>query len=231
MKTSSLPPSEGSPWAQEDKVAARSDHTDCSDEDLMALLRDGDETSLKTLMERWENPLVGFILRYTGNHADALDLAQEVFVRVYESRKRYRPKGNFSTWMFTIAANLCRNRARWISRHPSAPVGNENQWASSAVDPRELPDASARRRDEASQIRAAVQKLPQALRTVVLLYEFECRSQAEIGTILGCTAKAVETRLYRARKMLQSRLQHLLETGTLGPSNNESATAYSENQS
>ena len=191
---------------------------DPSDEALMLRLRDGDDLALNKLMQRWEKPLVGFNLRYTNNRADAIDLAQETFVRVYENRGRYRPKGKFSTWMFTIAVNLCRNHARWKSRHPSIstvsanPDGEENDWSETITDEAPQPDESAIGSDEAQQIRDAIQELPHTLRTVVLLFEFEGMSHAEIAKVLGCTTKAVETRLYSARKALRDKLAGLLES-------------------
>ena len=190
-----------------------------SDEVVMERLRDGDDLALTALMQRWEKPLVGFLMRYTSNQSDAVDLAQETFVRIYENRSRYRPKGKFSTWMFTIAANLSRNHARWNSRHPSmstvsnADDGKENDWSDSIVDPAEQPDRRAVREDEARQIREAVQELPHDLRTAVLLFEFEGMSHADIANVLGCTSNAVETRLYRARQLLRERLKGLLESG------------------
>lgn len=188
-----------------------------ADEALMLRLRDGDDLALNTLMQRWDKPLVGFILRYTNNHADAVDLAQETFVRIYEHRKRYRPKGKFSTWMFTIAANLSRNHARWKSRHPSvstvskADDGEESDWQDNIIDPDDQPDASAVRNDEARQIREAVQELPHDLRTAVLLFEFEGMAHADIADVLSCTPKAVETRLYRARQLLRQQLKNLIQ--------------------
>ena len=88
------------------------------DIDCMRRLGEGDDLALNDLMRRWKKPLVTFCLRYTGNVTDAQEIAQETFVKVYGARHRYRPTAAFSTWLFTIATNLCRARARWRSRHP-----------------------------------------------------------------------------------------------------------------
>src|SRR4030095_16121993 len=95
-----------------------------SEADIKAMLRlrGGEDLALGELMQRWQEPLVSFIYRYTGNKEDALDLAQETFARVYESRIRYQPTAKFSTWLFKIAANLCRNHARWQERHPTVAL-------------------------------------------------------------------------------------------------------------
>ncbi len=178
----------------------------------MERLRLGDDSALNEIMERWEKPLVAFLYRYAANWSVALDLAQEAFVKVYQSRARYRPKSKFSTWLFSIASNLARNEARWRKRHPGSAV------AAAQVEPTDLdreaadssgPDDNANRHDRARLVQAAIASLPPELRTVVLLSEYEGLPQREIGEALGCSAKAVETRLYRARKQLREKLADL----------------------
>ena len=162
-------------------------------------------------MSRWQQRVAGFILRYTGDEADALDLAQETFLRVFEHRESYAPRGKFSTWLFTIAANLCRNHARWHARHPTVPLHGSGEDDEAAVEnrvpaPGDTPSDSAARDDLASAVRTEVQLLPHDLRTVVLLFEYQELGYEEIAATLGCTPKAVETRLYRARKILRAAL-------------------------
>lgn len=186
--------------------------SDPSDEELMRSLCKGDDLALNSLMDRWQKPLIAFTLRYTKNATDATDFAQETFVRIYQQRGKYRAKGKFSTWMFTIAANLCRNHARWKSRHPSV-AGLDGDLPSDtpeSIDPKDSPDATAIRDDEAEKIRHAVQELPHDLRTAILLFEYENLSHLDIAEVLACTPKAVETRLYRARQILRGKLQSLL---------------------
>ncbi|YCM43213.1 sigma-70 family RNA polymerase sigma factor [Verrucomicrobiaceae bacterium 227] len=187
-------------------------HADSSDEELMCSLRNGDDLALNSLMTRWQKPLTAFVLRYTKNTSEASDLAQETFVRIYQQRAKYRQKGKFSTWMFTIAANLCRNHARWKSRHPSVAglEDGQNLPSSQSTDPKDSPDLNAIRDDEADKIRQAVQALPHDLRTAILLFEYENLSYAEIARVLACTPKTVETRLYRARQILREKLTPLL---------------------
>ena len=86
------------------------------DAELMLRLKNGEDWILNELMTRWQQPLVAFIYRYIGRETEALDLTQETFVRVYETRHRYTVRGRFSTWLFAIAANLCRNHLRWRQR-------------------------------------------------------------------------------------------------------------------
>src|ERR1022692_5028337 len=96
---------------------------DCAD---MERLIAGQDTALNDLMERHATPVFHFLCRMVGNEDDANDLAQETFVRVFKSCKSFRAEQKFSTWLFTIAANLARNHFRWRSRHPNVSLDAEN---------------------------------------------------------------------------------------------------------
>jgi RNA polymerase sigma-70 factor (ECF subfamily) len=181
------------------------------DAEIMLRLKKGESLALNELMTRWQTPLIGFILRYTGNTEDALDLAQETFVQVYESRHRYQPSAKFSTWLFTIATNLSRNLARWRARHPIVPLdaaeGDDKPSLGSLIPASgDSPSDSAERNDLASAVREHVENLPHDLKTVVLLFEYQDFSYEQIAAALGCSPKAVETRLYRARQLLRESL-------------------------
>jgi RNA polymerase sigma-70 factor (ECF subfamily) len=186
----------------------RDDHDD--DRAAMLRLQAGEDTALNELMSRWQHPLVGFILRYVGSEAEALDLAQETFIRVFESRHRYKPKAKFSTWMFTIASNLCRNLHRWRTRHPSisldAPDPDGRTVADRIESDAESPADTATRGELAAAVREQIQALPHDLKTAILLFEYEDLSYQQIAAILRCSPKAVETRLYRARRILGEKL-------------------------
>jgi RNA polymerase sigma-70 factor, ECF subfamily len=180
------------------------------DAELMLRLKNGEDWILNELMTRWQQPLVAFIHRYIGRETEAFDLAQETFVRVYETRHRYAVRGKFSTWLFTIAANLCRNYLRWRQRRgESAPENWNTKDAKSSESLQSLddsPDQAAMRSESISLIRAVIDKLPHDLKTVILLYEYQSLSYAEISSVLGCSVKAVEMKLYRARHLLRERL-------------------------
>ena len=183
-----------------------------SDGELMQRLQDGEDAALNELMHRWQQPLVAFICRYVGNEADAVDLAQETFVRVFESRHRYKHSAKFSTWLFTIASNLCRNLSRWQRRHPTVTMDGDAREEDSVplsetlTSPEDTPSASIERKELAAAVRNGIQALPHDLRTTVLLFEYEKLSYGEISAVFGCSIKAVETRLYRARNILREKL-------------------------
>jgi RNA polymerase sigma factor (sigma-70 family) len=171
----------------------------------MAALQRGEPAALDRLMVRWQVPLRAFLYRHLQNEHDAMDLAQETFVRVYRHRERFTPGRRFSTWMFQIALNLVRDHARRRTRRATTSLDN-------AADAADIQDtATDVENDEAATaVRQAIKGLPAPLREAVILFEYEQKSHAEIAQIVGATPKAVETRLYRARDLLRQRLQQWL---------------------
>jgi RNA polymerase sigma-70 factor (ECF subfamily) len=184
-----------------------------SDEELMIQLRQGEDLALNELMRRWQQPLTRYIYRYVGNQTETLDLAQETFVRVFQQRHRFKEKLKFSAWMFAIATNLCRNFLRWQSRHPSKAREAdppEDSWETMPeLTSQNPPNEVARLKESAEAVRRQVEALPDQLKAVVLLADYEELSYREIAEVFGCSAKAVETRLYRAHKLLRERLRDL----------------------
>lgn len=185
-----------------------------SDEALMAALQRGEDQALAALMSRWELGVKSFLLRLGVPSADVEDVAQEAFVRLYEKRANYRLGAAFKPWILTIAGNLGRNRLRWRFRR------REDSIEAMAVDRPEgfdMADSSARSGSVvaehdgmAGEVRSAVDALPNNLRQAVLCVEFEEMSHQEAAQVMGCSSKAVETRLYRARQMLRSTLRSAL---------------------
>ncbi|MCB1096669.1 MAG: RNA polymerase sigma factor [Verrucomicrobiae bacterium] len=179
------------------------------DAHCMERLRQGDDLALNDLMRRWKEPLVTFCLRYTGNVTDACEIAQETFVKVHGSRHRYQPSAAFSTWLFSIAANLCRMRARWRTRHPEVLEADREQSTeriTDQIDPTD-PSVETDRLTLASDLDRAIQKLPHDLRVAFVLFEIQGQSYREVGQVLKCTEKAVERRLAKARERLRSMLE------------------------
>ena len=178
----------------------------------MSQLRDGDDLALNEIMDRWQRRLTGYLIRLTGSEAVAIDLAQETFVKVYGNRFRYRPSAAFSTWLFAIASNLARHHIRWQLRHPTvsidAPVGMADAvWQgvpAADLDPR----ARLEKDERARAVRDAIAELVPDLREALILFAYEEMSYEQIAVIQGCSVKAVETRLYRARAVLRKKLEH-----------------------
>ncbi len=180
------------------------------DSDDMRRLREGDDLALNELMTRWQQTLVRHIYRFTQNETDALDLAQETFVRVYQHRQKYDSRAAFSTWLYTIATNLCRNHTRWKSRHPAISLELESVFDSTLGDrlPSSVPTPrqNAATSELSTAIASAFAELPPDQRTAAILQNYNALPNSEIAAILGCTVKAVEGKLHRARHFLREKL-------------------------
>ncbi len=192
------------------------DTTDTRDAADMARLAQGQDAALNSLMERHAEKVFHYLIRQLQNEADAADLAQETFVRVFQNRARFDPAAKFSTWLYTIATNLARDRFRWRARHPQVALDAENETgggtlADALADEKPGPAEQMQRAERAEVVRCAVAKLPDELRTAILLSAYQGHSHAEIAAISGCSVKAVEGRIFRARQFLRSRLAGLAD--------------------
>lgn len=188
-----------------------------NDAALMRALQNGDETALPPLIERWEKPLFSFAYRYVQNRQTARDIVEETIVRLFTKKEKYNPSYPLSTWLFSIAANLCKNHARWVKRHPEhawdSPVGPdpegqtwEDKVPTEDPTPAEETDGNERR----SLVRASIEKLPHDLKVTLLLHYFEGMSYQEISVVSNCSIRGVESRLYRARKQLKANCEGIL---------------------
>ncbi len=189
--------------------------TDTLDRADMERLAAGHDAALNDLMERHATPVFRFLCRMLGNEDDANDLAQETFVRVFQARAKFRTSERFSTWLFTIAANLARNQIRWRTRHPNVSLDAESRSSdeplASVLPAKEAPpNEQALSIERAAAVRAAVGRLPADLREAIVLCEWDEKSVAEAAAILEATPKAVESRLYRARQHLREHLKQWL---------------------
>jgi RNA polymerase sigma-70 factor (ECF subfamily) len=182
------------------------DHAD------MARLVSGQDAALNDLMARHSERLFHYLIRSLQNENEAADLAQETFVRIYQNRAKFNPSQKFSTWLYAIASNLVRDCYRSRARHPQISLNAKNEtsdaeFGEQLTDEKLIPSESLQMVERADAVRKAVAALPEELRTPLILAEYEEMSQAEIGETLDCSVKAVETRIYRARKQLREALQ------------------------
>ena len=176
---------------------------------LMMRVRAGDEAAFAALLAGWELPVKRLIARIVFNASDAEDLAQEM-VRVWSQREKLRSESASRPWIFSLAANLARNRLRWWRRRPSVSLdvwsetGHDRPWQAG-----ERPNGAGdlERAERAAAVRDAVAALPVELREALVLFEYEELTQAEIAATLGCTVKAVESRVARAREKLRGALR------------------------
>lgn len=188
--------------------------TEAIDKADMERLAQGHDAALNALMERHSGPIFQFLYRMLGDERDANDLAQETFVRVYRNRERF-DGGKFTTWLYTIAGNLARNEYRRRGRHPVVSLHSEtgdgtgaleDVLPSSGIGPSEAVEAE----EQQQAVRAAVDELPENLRKTIVLCEWEELSAVEAAAVLQTSSRAVESRLYRAKKLLRDRLKRWL---------------------
>ena len=176
---------------------------------LICALQGGDENALTELIQKYEQPLFRFIFRYVGDEETARDLLQETFVRLYFNAGKFRQQAKFSTWLHTIATNLCRDLSRSkqyrkgrVTVSFNAFDQDESRTPDTSANPGEALVAS----EKLAALEAAISELPHKLKTALILFCLEDRSQAECAGLLGVSAKTIETRVYRARKLLQQKL-------------------------
>jgi len=176
------------------------------DSEIVRQIQSGEAAAFEELMRRYKHPVVNFVFRMLGNAQDADEIAQDVFVRVYQNVDTYRPETKFSTWLFAMARHAAIDRLRWRTRHPTESIESAPEISASSGTAEDV-----REREIGEQIAAAVAKLPEDQRTAIILAEYHGMSYAEIAGVMRCSKKSVESRLYRAKQALRERLQRLLE--------------------
>ncbi len=189
---------------------------------LMLQVRDDDATAFEELMLRYQNRMVTLLAHLVGKRDMAEDLAQEVFLRVYRSRKRYVPGAKFSTWLYTIAHNVASNAIRSLSRRkevnlaPQASgemIGNPMDAAAIAASGL-MPTRLLDKAELCDAVKMAVSTLGERQRMAVLLNKFEHLSYEEIADVMQLSPSAVKSLLSRARTNLRDLLDPYLEQGT-----------------
>ncbi|PHR30219.1 MAG: RNA polymerase subunit sigma-24 [Desulfotalea sp.] len=178
-----------------------------NDEQLVERLCAGEKPVLDVLMQRYQEPLYNFVLRYLHDEHLAFDIVQETFVRVYIRAASFDPKYRFKTWLYQIALNLCRDRGR-----RKALLGffsfNEAEEKESHYTGY---DAGIEEKNETKEdiilLQKEISKLPHKLKVALILFSLEEKSQIESAEILGVSPKTIETRVYRAKKILEKRIK------------------------
>ncbi|MBI3923311.1 MAG: RNA polymerase sigma factor [Armatimonadetes bacterium] len=180
-----------------------------SDEELMEKVAAGDAQALGALFERYKQPVFGFLYRMLHESATAEDVLQDTFLRIYDRRRSYRSGMRFSTWLYTIARNLALDRLK-RSSHRELSFGQViHEPHTSDVDSLQK---LVEKEQLASEVRRAVDSLPEDQRFVIVLREYQDLSYAEISRITGATEEAVRVRAHRARLALRKALASFVET-------------------
>lgn len=169
----------------------------------------GDGQAFDAILERYKRPLLDFVYRMMGDAGEAEDVAQDAFVRAYRAIRAGRVRSRraaFSTWLFQVARNAARDRLRFRRRRPEVSLAAMEDQGMELAAPGRSPSMEADRRQLGVDIIAALDELPEEQRTALVLFEYEGFSQVEIAGVLRCSEKAVEARIYRARRHLRKRL-------------------------
>ena len=208
MNTAFLPPiflllADWLVWRSE-SVSPAAEFAGAEETTWMARVAAGDETGLQHLYDRWKRPLLSFFYRSLGSHADAEDLALEVFVRLHRSAAEYRPSARFSTYLFHIAQNLLRNELRRRRRKPADAVPPE---LFEALPQEDAPDRRLAELEEVLQ--QALTRLPEKHRTALLLIQQQQLDYPAAAAALRMTENALRVLVHRARQMLKIEMEAL----------------------
>lgn len=185
---------------------------------LVRAVQKGDDEAFSELMTRHEQPVFRTIWRSVLHEQDARDLTQETFVRAYLGIGKFVPDAKFTTWLYRIALNLCRDHARSkqhrmarvtdpLPEHRTENEGIQNELASPQIAPAE----EAIERERMAAVELAIVELPPELKPTFVLAVMEERSHIECAKLLEISPKAVETRVYRARRILEEKLRRFLK--------------------
>lgn len=183
----------------------------------MARVKEGDTAAFQELVEIHQHRVIGTVARMLGDDAEAEDVAQQVFVRVWRSAARYEPSAKFTTWLFTITRNLVFNELRRRARHATIPLeeprepGDDEPRTQLADERVKLPDATLLDEEMMDAIQRAIDELPEAQRMAIVLRRYEETPYEEIAAILDLSVPAVKSLLFRARTELREKLRRYLE--------------------
>ena len=191
------------------------------DPDAVVMLRvkRGDATAFSGLVEKYKQPVINLCWRTLGDPTEAEDLAQNAFVQAYKSAPRYEASAKFSTWLFTIARNLCLNEIRRRARHPADSLDqtyddSDDQPVHQVEDRRVVAPPDELLRGELEQkVEVAIQSLPENQRTALLLCRQDDLSYEEMGKILDCSVSAVKSLIHRGRETIKLKLKPYLQSG------------------
>ena len=179
-----------------------------TDEDLVARSVGGDSDSFNELIHRWERPIYALAYRQIGREEDARDVCQETFLRAFRALPGFRGQAKFSSWLYRIALNLCRDWVRRERRAPvvQAPEGVDLIELAAAAEPSESIEDLVARKDLTKAVERAMALLPEEQRTTIILKEYHGLTFQEIADLVGCPLSTVKTRLYQGLTVIRREL-------------------------
>jgi RNA polymerase sigma-70 factor (ECF subfamily) len=180
-----------------------------TDEELVDRARSGDADSFNQLITRWERPIYALAYRVIGREEDARDVCQDAFLRAYRGLGGFKGEAKFSSWLYRITLNLCRD---WIRKQRRAPVSQmpedtDAMELAAEVGPVESIEDLVARRELSAVVERAMTLLPEEQRTAIILKEYHGMTFQEIADLQGCPLSTVKTRLYQGLSVLRRHLQ------------------------
>jgi RNA polymerase sigma-70 factor (ECF subfamily) len=204
-----IPPD--SPQPETDEEAEKRALND-RDVGLMLRVKEGDNEAFELLVELHQSAVIGTVAKMLGGASEAEDIAQQVFIRIWKSAKRYQPQAKFTTWMFTITRNLVFNETRRRKRKPTVSVEEREEESHQQVEDvhSTTPDQDVLHSELERAVDDAIQALPEKQRLAVVLRRYEEMPYDEIGRVLSMSVPAVKSLLFRARTQLKESLEKYL---------------------
>ena len=183
-----------------------------NDRDLVASAVAGAEGSFEELVRRYQRPIAAYVYRMVGNYESALDLTQEIFIKVYNSLSRYRSEFKFSTWIYKIAHNSAVDHLRRSATREQSLINGpeDDQFELPLESSRPSPEQESERKERRIEIESVVRGLPGNYRELVILRHSQDLTYEEIVEVTGLPLGTVKNRLFRAREMMR---QQFLEKG------------------
>ena len=191
------------------------DFVSVADRELVATAVRGVEGSFEELVRRYQRPISAYVYRMVGNYESALDLTQEIFIKVYNSLDRYRAEFKFSTWIYKIAHNAAVDHLRrTATREQSLVVGADGDQFDLPIESNRLsPEQESEQRERRVEIETVVRTLPANYRELIILRHSQDLSYEEIVEVTGLPLGTVKNRLFRAREMMR---QQFVDKGITG---------------
>lgn len=176
--------------------------TDTAESRHLHAAQAGDMTAFEWIVRQHEERLFGFCCRWLQCQEDAREVCQDAFVRAWQALPEFEGRSRLSTWLYQIALNLCRDRAKTRAARQRGSTMSLDDLEQAPACPQQTPDANAAWRGEMQQLDRGLAQLPEKLRAVLLLTAIEGLSHEECAEVLRCSVRGVEGRVYRARQML-----------------------------
>lgn len=184
------------------------------EEKIVRQLQSGDFSNYDKIVNSYKNRIFGMAYKFTNDYDETQDLAQEVFLKVYRQVKNFRGDSKLSTWIYRISVNTCldwkKKKNRLKSINFSSMVNEENKDQTIDIkDESMLPDEVILKGEDQKQVHKLIYELSDKYKTVLIMYHFNEMSYSDIASALNIPQRTVETRLYRARRMLKDKISKL----------------------